>query len=533
MSCGTCGLQAGETMQPDTGVPAGAPSTASRPRCPDCKAFIAGTGAPCANPRCPSRRVGQLPPAEQTRYQAMLGVSAAQGAFPGPLAGSQPPHEAESPAGVARAQAFLQREPVRALLLHSPAPYTLADDAVLLAGRGPQADQFALVRSYRPRTIVVDLLYEDGSSRRRVEHVLPALPEDLATAFRGEVNRQQSLGLAEAGLPLSLHCVRCGALVTNPTACLQCEARDAAWSPVADLPETFWTQPAEDEADLRTKVGQAIHALSGVPLAITADGQATVAGQQALALSPAQRDRVARVVGQAVGPQGFSCDDTVGVWGRLQGTAMSQALLRHFSAEDVVWWVHADESLLFSGRNGEAVLLLRQDIRIEEYVRWPSTPPLHQDWVYPTAQEAADQMGRRGAHIRPAQHHCPLCGGYATIAGQPHTCPLAVPQDRIRALVGTLQQEIPVGRVRNWREVQRTLEHGLVLGLVDLPAQAAIWSAALRAAAHPEARGCVDVAHGIADLWPGREPHFYRLVAEVVHASWREPAAGARPPEEE
>lgn len=38
MSCGTCGIQASETMQGDTGVPAGAPTT--QPRCPDCGQFL-------------------------------------------------------------------------------------------------------------------------------------------------------------------------------------------------------------------------------------------------------------------------------------------------------------------------------------------------------------------------------------------------------------------------------------------------------------------------------------------------------------
>lgn len=53
MSCGTCGIQASNTMQEDTGVPAGAPQT-ERPRCPDCQAFVSSTGASCRNPRCPS-----------------------------------------------------------------------------------------------------------------------------------------------------------------------------------------------------------------------------------------------------------------------------------------------------------------------------------------------------------------------------------------------------------------------------------------------------------------------------------------------
>lgn len=53
MSCGTCGIQASDTMQSDTGVPAGAPTTATRPRCPRCKAFLAAPGAACNNPRCP------------------------------------------------------------------------------------------------------------------------------------------------------------------------------------------------------------------------------------------------------------------------------------------------------------------------------------------------------------------------------------------------------------------------------------------------------------------------------------------------
>lgn len=52
MSCGTCGIQASNTMQDDTGVPAGAPQT-ERPRCPFCKAFVTQDGAPCRNPRCP------------------------------------------------------------------------------------------------------------------------------------------------------------------------------------------------------------------------------------------------------------------------------------------------------------------------------------------------------------------------------------------------------------------------------------------------------------------------------------------------
>lgn len=53
MSCGTCGLQASNTMQGDTGVPAGAPQT-KRPRCHLCGAFLRQWGAVCRNPRCPS-----------------------------------------------------------------------------------------------------------------------------------------------------------------------------------------------------------------------------------------------------------------------------------------------------------------------------------------------------------------------------------------------------------------------------------------------------------------------------------------------
>lgn len=58
MSCGTCGLQASNTLQADTGVPTGAPTT-TRSRCPHCQAFVQA-GAPCRNPRCP-----QATPAEQ------------------------------------------------------------------------------------------------------------------------------------------------------------------------------------------------------------------------------------------------------------------------------------------------------------------------------------------------------------------------------------------------------------------------------------------------------------------------------------
>lgn len=62
MSCGTCGIQASETMQGDTGVPAGAPTTGPA-RCPYCQAFISAAGAPCANPRCPGQAVTvDLPP---------------------------------------------------------------------------------------------------------------------------------------------------------------------------------------------------------------------------------------------------------------------------------------------------------------------------------------------------------------------------------------------------------------------------------------------------------------------------------------
>lgn len=56
MSCGTCGIQASDTMQGDTGVPAGAPTTTNRPRCPHCKAFVAQEGGPCHNPRCPAKQ---------------------------------------------------------------------------------------------------------------------------------------------------------------------------------------------------------------------------------------------------------------------------------------------------------------------------------------------------------------------------------------------------------------------------------------------------------------------------------------------
>lgn len=62
MSCGTCGLQASDALQGDTGVPAGAPTTASRPRCPRCHAFIAAAGATCKNPRCPTQQVAAAPP---------------------------------------------------------------------------------------------------------------------------------------------------------------------------------------------------------------------------------------------------------------------------------------------------------------------------------------------------------------------------------------------------------------------------------------------------------------------------------------
>lgn len=58
MSCGTCGIQASNTLQGDTGVPAGAPTT--RPRCPICEAFLASGGSPCANPRCPGNRLEDL-----------------------------------------------------------------------------------------------------------------------------------------------------------------------------------------------------------------------------------------------------------------------------------------------------------------------------------------------------------------------------------------------------------------------------------------------------------------------------------------
>lgn len=56
MSCGTCGIDASTTLQADTGVPAGAPTT-KQPRCPDCGAWTEA-GTACNNPRCPSNRPG-------------------------------------------------------------------------------------------------------------------------------------------------------------------------------------------------------------------------------------------------------------------------------------------------------------------------------------------------------------------------------------------------------------------------------------------------------------------------------------------
>lgn len=67
MSCGTCGIQASDTLQGDTGVPAGAPTTANRPRCPHCKAFVAQEGAACHNPRCPGHQADQESPALAVR----------------------------------------------------------------------------------------------------------------------------------------------------------------------------------------------------------------------------------------------------------------------------------------------------------------------------------------------------------------------------------------------------------------------------------------------------------------------------------
>lgn len=85
MSCGTCGVQASDTLQGDTGVPAGAPTTAQA-RCPQCQAFIAAAGAPCTNPRCPTHN-----PDQQHSRTADLRAALA------PLAGLDIHHLAQQP----------------------------------------------------------------------------------------------------------------------------------------------------------------------------------------------------------------------------------------------------------------------------------------------------------------------------------------------------------------------------------------------------------------------------------------------------
>lgn len=80
MSCGTCGIQASDTMQGDTGVPAGAPTTrrepgsggaqARPPKCRYCGGPIPPTGpAACANPGCGQAVVAcHCPQPQPVRY---------------------------------------------------------------------------------------------------------------------------------------------------------------------------------------------------------------------------------------------------------------------------------------------------------------------------------------------------------------------------------------------------------------------------------------------------------------------------------